>query len=204
MTEQRATSATNQPTGPQSMVDAASDHFAAFQSGELQRMTPLVELLSPVLWHIARGCGLDQQSAQDVVQCAWMRLVEKSDQIQNPRTVLAWLSTTSRREAWRARKNQRRTDPRENDEILTSDGGIGDPADDVVFAEDQRLLWTHFRELSPRCQQLLRVICQGGPADYADLSSALNMPIGSIGPTRGRCLAALRTALLNDPDWSTS
>jgi hypothetical protein len=63
------------------------------------------------------------------------------------------------------------------------------------------VLWTHFEELPPKCQALLRVVAFADRPDYAAVSEALKMPMGSIGPTRGRCLAKLRTALANDPAW---
>ena len=68
--------------------------------------------------------------------------------------------------------------------------------------DESRRLWEHFVTLSPKCQQILRVVSMGGAPDYASLSTAMGVPVGSIGPTRGRCLAALRKALLDDPDWS--
>ena len=71
-------------------------------------------------------------------------------------------------------------------------------------ADTARVLWLHVKELNPRCQALLRVVAFATKPDYAAISAALGMPVGSIGPTRGRCLATLRTALSNDPRWSMS
>jgi DNA-directed RNA polymerase specialized sigma24 family protein len=70
-------------------------------------------------------------------------------------------------------------------------------------ADDQRL-WEHVAQLSQRCQALLRVIAFADRPDYADIAKALGMPVGSIGPTRGRCLAKLRLQLANDSAWSTT
>jgi len=73
----------------------------------------------------------------------------------------------------------------------------------VAAMKDEAMrLWRHFVTLSPKCQQILRVVCMGGAPDYAGLAEAMGVPIGSIGPTRGRCLTALRRALLDDPNWS--
>ncbi len=68
----------------------------------------------------------------------------------------------------------------------------------------QRVLWRNVAKLSERCRQLLRVIAFAERPDYATLSSALGMPVGSIGPTRGRCLAKLRMLLASDPEWGAS
>ena len=79
----------------------------------------------------------------------------------------------------------------------------GPTPEDVAESDDlNRRLWTHVRALSPRCQTLLRVIAYSSRPDYATISAALGMPVGSIGPTRGRCLSTLRRALANDPAWS--
>ena len=73
----------------------------------------------------------------------------------------------------------------------------------IAEPEDlNRRLWTHIHALSPRCQALLRVIAYSTRPDYATISAALGMPVGSIGPTRGRCLATLRRSLASDPAWS--
>ena len=58
--------------------------------------------------------------------------------------------------------------------------------------------------MSERCQALLRIIAFVDRPDYVAVSQALGMPVGSIGPTRGRCLAKLRAALSGDPTWSAS
>ena len=65
----------------------------------------------------------------------------------------------------------------------------------VIAAEEQGVLWRHVSGLSERCRYLLRVIAFAERPDYAAIADALGMPVGSIGPTRGRCLAKLRVAL---------
>jgi len=186
------------------LAEQAARDFAAYRAGDEQRMGALVDLLTPVLWHLARAAGLDHAAAEDVVQTGWLRLVEHAADIHDPRTVLAWLGTTVRREAWRRRGDQR-TMPASDDVMAADRPDPADPLDEaVVRRHDLQVLVRHFRALSPRCQQILRVICWGGPPDYAALSEALGIPVGSIGPTRGRCLAALRRALLAEPTWSMS
>ena len=74
----------------------------------------------------------------------------------------------------------------------------------VLGDERQRLLWTLVGRLEERCQQLLRVVAFAPPTNYATVAAALGMPIGSIGPTRGRCLAKLRAMLAAEPAWSWS
>ena len=65
------------------------------------------------------------------------------------------------------------------------------------MVEDQRrALWTAIRQLSPRCQELLRITAFVPRPDYAAVAAELGMRVGSVGPTRGRCLAKLRALLL--------
>ena len=78
-----------------------------------------------------------------------------------------------------------------------------DPAAEAMLREDQRVLWRAVSSLSERCQALLRIIAFIDRPDYGAVSEALGMPVGSIGPTRGRCLAKLRGQLAADPTWGT-
>src|SRR5699024_11012010 len=96
-------------TAATSLAERASTLFEGYRDGEPGRLDGLVELLTPTLWHVARACGLDRSDAEDVVQTAWLRLVETQATVENPKVVLAWLGTTVRREAWRVRKERRRS-----------------------------------------------------------------------------------------------
>lgn len=184
------------------LVDQASALFAEFQDGRKDQLERLVHLLTPTLWHLARSCGLERADAEDVVQSAWLQLVDKAATIREPQAVLAWLGRTVRREAWRVRRLQGRR-PTFAEAPETPDP-TPEPGETVVLNEIQATLRRHFAELNPKCQALLRVISRGGPPDYASLADALGIPMGSIGPTRGRCLAKLRQALLADPTWSAT
>ena len=75
------------------------------------------------------------------------------------------------------------------------------PETAVLTDVDDRLVWQHFATLPERCKSLLRAIAFAEKPDYASVALALGMPVGSIGPTRGRCLAKLRLALVADPRW---
>lgn len=184
----------------------AARAFAAYIGGDASLMPDLVDDVTPLLWHLARGQGLPQESAEDVVQQTWLRLVESADRIQDPQSVVKWLMTTTRREAWRVARAGRvvdsQADPTESSTAVEEPPGEPVP-DSVIAAEEQAVLWRHIGTLSERCRYLLRVIAFADRPDYAAIASALGMPVGSIGPTRGRCLAALRSALLLDPAYET-
>ena len=183
-----------------SLTSRAASAFAEYRAGDAQALHSLVTAVTPVLWHVVRSCGLSTEAAEDTVQTTWLKLVENADRIESPQAVLGWLCTTAKREAWRVQKLVRSVDP-----VADLEPDVPtphDPAQIAAMRDESRRLWEHFVTLSPKCQQILRVVSMGGAPDYASLSTAMGVPVGSIGPTRGRCLAALRQALLDDPEWS--
>lgn len=189
------------PTETDGLAVRAGLAFAAYRDGDVQRMDELVDVLTALLWHTARGQGLAAPAAQDVVQTAWLRLVENADRITEPRAVMGWLIVTVRRESWRVAKATKISGPGwEEPDPAQPDPGP-DPGETAVLAADQKALWRHITSLPAKCQALLRVIAFSDPPDYAAVAESLHMPVGSIGPTRGRCLAKLRRALLADPSW---
>jgi RNA polymerase sigma factor (sigma-70 family) len=183
----------------------AARAFAAYVGGDTSLMSDLVDELTPLLWHVARGQGLSRDSAEDVIQQTWLRLVEHAADIHDPQSVVKWLMTTTRREAWRASRAGRAVDNRPDLEQLDdlADHPSEPVSDAVITAAEHAVLWQHVDELSERCRHLLRVIAFAERPDYAAIAEALGMPVGSIGPTRGRCLATLRAALLLDPAYET-
>lgn len=172
-------------------------------------MGDLVDQVTPLLWHTARSQGADPATAEDVVQTTWLRLVEHTADISDAQAVLQWLLMTTKREAWRSVRRERRTVPHEAwDEPVPGDVTAPAPGlDPVTATEDAEVasaVWHHIETLSARCQQLLRLVAYVERPDYSLVSAALGIPVGSIGPTRGRCLAKLRLALLSDPTWGVS
>jgi RNA polymerase sigma factor (sigma-70 family) len=127
--------------------------------------------------------------ASDVVQTTWLRLVEHLGRLQEPERVGAWLATTARREALRALRHSSRQVPTEELPETPTETHLGAA---LLEAERDRALWQAFGGLSERCQTLLRILVTDPPPSYEEISAALDMPIGSIGPTRARCLERLR------------
>jgi RNA polymerase sigma factor (sigma-70 family) len=161
-------------------------------------MDELVRLMTPTLWHVARSYGLDAAVAQDVVQTTWLTLVRRHESIIDPQAVSGWLTMCARREAWRVGKLHRRADATEPDAIETH-LPVHESAEQIVVADDDcRRLWHAVALLNERCQRLLRIVAFADRPDYAAISQDLGMPIGSIGPTRQRCLAKLRASLEGD------
>ncbi|MFS0853344.1 RNA polymerase sigma factor [Microbacterium sp. 179-I 3D4 NHS] len=177
----------------------AADLFDAWREGDGRAMDGLVRLMTPVLWHVVRAYGLDRTLAEDVVQTTWLRLVRAEGSIADSRAVSAWLTTTARREAWRVAKVNRRveaTDADDLDVLLPEQASAEERAE---IGDERRRLWLAVQRLAARCQRLLRVIAFEDRPDYARLAADLSMPVGSIGPTRQRCLAKLRSLLEATP-----
>ena len=170
------------------------------RDGEIAALDEVVRELNPLLWHVARAQGLDPTEAYDVVQTTWLELLRRLGEIRSSNSLTAWLVSTTKREAWRVNRQRRRVS---GDPELAEVADVAPELDEqLVTNERDRALWTHFRQLSQRCQELLRIVALVDRPDYTLVSEALSMPHGSIGPTRGRCLVKLRELLLADPLWS--
>lgn len=154
----------------------------------------IVDRFSGLVWATARAHRLSATDAADVVQLTWLRLVEHLDRIHDPERLGGWLATTARRESLRVIRQAGRQQPVGDAEWFEA------PAPfeiDAALLEEERdsALWRAFTLLTERCQALLRLLVAATEPSYEEVSAALAMPIGAIGPTRMRCLAALRTKI---------
>jgi RNA polymerase sigma factor (sigma-70 family) len=175
----------------------------AAAGGDRTAWTAIVQRFSGLVWAITRGYRLGSADAADVYQTTWLRLAEHLDRIVSPERLGAWLATTARRESLRMTRTGART-IHADDVTLVGLGHVDDRSPEqavldaeqaVLDSERARQLWRAFGELSARCQQLLRVLMASPPPSYAEVGAALGMPVGSIGPSRARCLDRLRAML---------
>jgi RNA polymerase sigma factor (sigma-70 family) len=167
-------------------------------------LNAIVAELSPLLWQVARAQGLDRDSAEDVVQTTWLSLLRHLDTIRSAPALTGWLVTVTKREAWRVRRAGRGERPMDDHTEATLHDPEPLPDEQLVTDDRRQALWRAVRQLPERCQELLRIVAFVHRPDYTELSASLGMPAGSIGPTRGRCLAKLRQILTaGDPTWST-
>lgn len=181
------------------LVVRAGTAFEEYRNGVPGAIDTLVRLVTPMLWHTARQCGLSAAEAEDVVQQTFMSLVRSKDTISDPLAVVRWLTVSLRRLAWRERANSAK---RSGEEPTDDDLPRAPSAEHAaVLTDQQRRLWALVSEMSERCRRLLAVIAFAPRPDYATIAVDLGIPVGSIGPTRGRCLAKLR-ARLDGGDWT--
>lgn len=154
----------------------------------------LVDRYGRLVWSVIRGFRLDSATSADISQTVWLRLVEHCSRIRDPERLPAWLATTARNESIRAARRMARAIPTEFAVEVADERA---PAVDEHLLDDEQLreMLAAFDEMSARCRGLLRLLCTDPPLDYATISSVLEMPIGSIGPTRARCLDRLRGLL---------
>jgi RNA polymerase sigma factor (sigma-70 family) len=179
-----------------------ADLLSAARAGSEDALGQIVNELSPLLWQVARSAGLSQGDAEDVLQTVWMRLITHLDGIHDAGALTGWLVTTTKREAWRVRAAGRKQLPADQD-VFADLPDKGPGSEEQVILEDQRReLWAAIGMLSRRCQELLRIMAFAPRPDYATVAAALGMRVGSIGPTRGRCLAKLRVLLADGPEGS--
>ena len=179
-----------------------ADLLSAARAGSEDALGQIVNELSPLLWQVARSAGLSQGDAEDVLQTVWMRLITHLDGIHDAGALTGWLVTTTKRESWRVRAAGRKQLPADQD-VFAELPEKGPGSEEQVILEDQRReLWAAIGMLSRRCQELLRILAFAPRPDYATVAAALGMRVGSIGPTRGRCLAKLRALLADGPERS--
>lgn len=173
--------------------------LAAAACGDQSAWDLLVERHVGLLWSIARGYRLNTADAADAVQNTWLRLVEHLDRIAEPERLAGWLATTARRECVHVLRRAGRERPGGSAELLEQLPN-GAPALDAGLLLDERdaALWRALATLPGRCQRLLRVLMASPPPSYAEVAAALDMRIGSIGPTRQRCLDRLRQVAGSD------
>lgn len=189
---------------PRALWDAAAAEFVAWREGDRAALDRLVHLVTPMLWQLARAYRLDRQTAEDVVQATLVAMVRYADRIGDPQALVRWLTVTARRDAWRCARASQRVELVE-DSVLDLRAGVSDgPESQVLRTHRDRALWQAVGRLNERCQRLLRIVAFCERPNYGRLSEELQMPVGSIGPTRGRCLDKLRALLDADPEGRTA
>lgn len=184
--------------GAPSIWDRASAAFTRWREGDARAMDDLVRVMTPVLWHVVRAYGLERSLAEDVVQTTWMTLVRRHDTIADDRAVAGWLTTCARREAWRTAKAHQRVRAVEDTELEPRLPAEASAESRAERADADLRLWRAVQTLEERCRRLLRIVAFEERPDYARIAEDLSMPIGSIGPTRQRCLGKLRVKLAAD------
>ena len=166
---------------------------AAAADGANWAWSELVRRYSGMIGSITRGYRLTPSDGAEVAQATWLRLVQNIDKLNSPDRIGSWLATTTRRECQRVVRASQRSQPTPPESFdRFGDSGLGHPEPAHLVAERDVALRIAFSRLSPRCRMLLVLLIGEPSLSYRTLSHVLGMQIGSIGPTRGRCLEQLR------------
>ncbi|MFJ3230716.1 RNA polymerase sigma factor [Streptomyces sp. NPDC086787] len=170
--------------------------------GDAAAWKALVEGLSPLVWSVVRAHRLSDADGHEVYQTVWFRFAQHLGRIREPEKAGAWLASTARHECLKVIKSLTRLVPTDDPQVLdrvsddrTPEQSLIDSEEAAAEAERIRWLWQEFEELGERCRQLLRVLMASPPPSYVEVSAALGIAVGSIGPLRQRCLRRLRARL---------
>ena len=170
---------------------------AAAAAGDETAWSRLVDHFAGLVWSVIRGYRISTADSADVSQTTWMRLAEHIHKVREPERIGAWLATTAGRECLRMIRQNQRAVP--SDDVFLTEVPDTDPAvapdHRVLTLERDGELWEAFSELPAKAQVLLRLLFADPPPSYEEISTATGMPIGSIGPTRGRYLAQLKARM---------
>jgi RNA polymerase sigma factor (sigma-70 family) len=165
--------------------------FGAAARGDERAWSALVGRFDATIRAIAARHRLDRDDRDEVAQRTWLKLVLHVERVANPDALAGWLATTARRHALDVIAERSRevavAEPRDagaHDHLSVEDQAIARERRDALHSAVQRVP-SHERGL-------VRLLLDEPALSYDELSVALDMPRGSIGPTRARCLARLR------------
>jgi RNA polymerase sigma factor (sigma-70 family) len=180
---------TGEPVGVVELINGA-------RHGESWAWNGIVERFLPLVRATARGYRLNESDTEDVGQTVWLRLVENLERIREPRALPAWLITTTRNESLRLARAHRRTlpvDPLDEPTLDIEPDTTPEPDSDILRVEVAQVLREGLADLTSVQRTLLELLTGEQSLSYREISELLTIPLGSIGPTRARGLARLRT-----------
>lgn len=161
------------------------------QEGDDDAWRELVDRHAGLVWSIIRTFAIGPDAQDDVFQTVWLRLAESLATIREPERLAAWLARVARNEAVAVYRSRRRVVPSE-------EPGAGmvrtlpDPSEGLTRSEEHLAVKRGLAAIGRKCQRLLTLLVATPELSYAEVSELLEIPVGSIGPRRARCLRALR------------
>jgi RNA polymerase sigma factor (sigma-70 family) len=165
----------------------------AARSGDRHAWDTLFNNYVALLWSIALRHGLNESDAADVVQNTWLRLLENIDNVRDPARVGAWLATTAQREALRCLAQSRRLVLKDDDSAFDGPDRLLPPVDEELLTREQgEAAMAALAALPPTWRSLVELLTHDPPLSYEEIGADLGVPVGTIGPTRGRCVRRMR------------
>jgi RNA polymerase sigma factor (sigma-70 family) len=164
--------------------------------GDQSAWDEIVERYAPLVWSICTRYRLSSHDSEDIGQTVWLLLVEQLGRLREPAALPGWLATTTQRECLRvlrgALKHEHAWTTLDDDPEQYPDVTLSGAEEEIIASERRVALRLAFDELSPDCQRLMAMLVSDPPSSYAQISAALQIKVGSIGPSRARCLQRMR------------
>jgi RNA polymerase sigma factor (sigma-70 family) len=183
------------PTATAIPERAPAELVAAARAGHALAWRQLIEAYEGLLWRTVRSFRLPADDANDVIQETWLRALTHLGQLKDPERIGGWLAMIASRECLRHIARGRR-------EVVTDDFSGYEPTDALESPERTalragfaRIIADISAHLTQRERHLLEAMSSVAEPRYAEIARKLDMPLGSIGPTRMRCLRRVRTLL---------
>jgi len=165
-------------------------------SGDQRAWGALVDRFAGIVQSVARAQGLSAEQRDDVVQIVFATLFRRLESIQDPESLPKWLMVTTRRECWRQIRSTRRHADLKREVGEAAESASPNPpsgsGESLEVLEERSLLRAGMTMIGEKCRRLLMALFgDGGEASYEQVSEQVGIPVGSIGPTRARCLKRL-------------
>ncbi len=177
-----------------SQAETVAALVAAARDGDESAWRALVDRFSPLAFGVVRAFGLSQADQEEVISTMWLRLVENLDRLREPRALPGWIKATTKNEALRVLNLRKRSfvhDPQDAEEEWQVEDSL-ELDERLLAAERHHALREAMESLAPRERALMQMFLVDPPLSYAEIGRRTGLPVGSIGPTRGRCLLKLR------------
>ena len=178
---------------------AVDELVSACRSGDSEAWDCLVDRYLNLVYAIAVREGLSTEDAADLTQSTFEALLAQMDRLRDDSRIASWLMTVARRQAWRMRNRRNRQAALPDESVLGPDDlSVEDPGDEVATT-----MWVYdgLSQLDDPCRSLITALYfDPRSPSYAEIAARLGRPVGSIGPSRARCLQRLRT-ILGEVTW---
>lgn len=171
------------------------------RAGDEAAWAALVRRYEPMIIGLTRRYRLNPSDAEDVSQTVWLRLFEHLDQLRDDQALPGWLATTTTRVCLTLLRRQGRSIVIDPEDLSASKSRIvigKQEGDSSAIDSDLRrhelgcAVEEGLAELTSRQRDMMRLLVTEPPLPYVEISAQMGVPVGSIGPTRARCLRKLR------------
>lgn len=176
------------------MDNSDAQLLAACRRGNTQAWEQLLDKYERLVFSIPLSYGLSREDAADVTQLTFTFFLESLDTLHDDSNLHGWLSTVARRQTWRVVAQHKREQPLAYQDFEP----VADESTISLTEKGELVEWVHqgLFLLDERCRELLILLYfSREKTSYQQVSQQFGIPVGSVGPTRGRCLTKLRKLL---------